>query len=86
MSTLPTITLNGTHPRSLVDDLCDAMTAITTAEATLREKAAPNARDYPGESFAAAQAEHGARLERLKSVHAELDALATFASDHPRAR
>jgi hypothetical protein len=86
MLTLPTITLHGTHPRSLVDDYCTAMSAIIAAEAVLREKAHPNARDYPGDTLVAAQAEHAARLLCLQGIRAELKTLATFASDHPRAQ
>jgi hypothetical protein len=85
MATLPTITLHGTHPRSLVDDYCAAMTALTKASSILSQHTNPNARDYPGDSLVAAQAEHQARLDRLAAIRAELEEIATFASDHPRA-
>ena len=85
MVTLPSITLHGTHPRSLVDDYCVAMSAITKASSVLSQHANPNARDYPGDSLAAAQAEHKARLDRLQAIHAELEEIAMFASTQPRA-
>ena len=75
---LPTVHLNGTSRQSLIDDNDAAYNALRAAVRAL-EKAAPNARDYyvQGDgAFANAVAQHVARLTALRSVLADLEAIA----------
>lgn len=75
--TVPTVHLNGTHPRDLSDALTNAGQAVRKAMEALGETA-PNARDYypqSPEAFSAAQTEHNARVLALKSVFVELVAI-----------
>ncbi len=73
----PTIHLNGTSRDSLFDSYCNAASALRNALAAL-EDAAPNARDYypQGEgAFISAALDHTARVDSLRRVLAEIDAL-----------
>ncbi len=70
----PTIHLNGTGRQALVDQLCDACTAINAAVSAMGE-ASPNGRDYyPQGPDALPQAlrEHQDRIARLIAVREEL--------------
>ena len=74
---VPTVHLNGTSRRELMEQICAAMTALQEAEAALR-RASPHGRDYypQGEhALARAQSDHTARLERLRSIYDELEAI-----------
>lgn len=70
----PTIHLNGTSRNALADQLRDAAYALADAIGALA-KAAPHGRDYyvqGAEAINEAIDEHNARLEKLRSVYAEL--------------
>lgn len=73
----PHVHLNGTSQESLANAYADAVTAVGKALEALYETA-PNARDfYPAmDRYKQAQLEHSARVEKLRSVQAELAALA----------
>lgn len=74
---VPTIHLNGTSARELVDQIETAMGALQTAITALGETA-PNGRDYyPQGPTAIGEAgrEHQARIDRLQGVRQELEAL-----------
>lgn len=76
--TVPTVHLNGTACDSLLDAHCGAGSALRAALDAL-ELTAPNPRDYYPQgdaAFAAAKREHADRVGRLRSVLAELEALA----------
>jgi hypothetical protein len=90
MIQLPTITLNGTSPDSLLDDYCTAASAIRKGRDAL-QKAAPNARDYcqgaaGSEDWMLARNEHFARLAALDGILADLEDLAQHASNVVDAR
>lgn len=75
---IPTIHLNGTSAQSLMDDLENAHEKIREAIQALSQ-CAPNGRDYYVQESGAlvvAQEEHQARMSKLVSIKAELEALA----------
>jgi hypothetical protein len=80
--TFPTIHLNGTSRKELVDGYVKAHSAVNAALAAVAATY-PNGRDYYPQGDRAIQLamdQHSARLEHLKQVLAELDELA-FAAD-----
>jgi hypothetical protein len=80
--TLPTIHLNGTSPKDLLDGYRNAMDAVGAAQAALC-KIEFNARDYyvvPG-SWEAARAEMKVRFEALEKIYVELTEIATHCCD-----
>ena len=89
---LPTIHLNGSSPRTMLDDCCEDMAALRHT-IRLLESHGPNGRDYytqlpnlvdeahPVDAFEVARAEHVDRLKRLQSVLRELETLAEHLSD-----
>jgi hypothetical protein len=81
----PTIHRNGTAAKDLLEGYCEAMTGLRDAIQAL-QKAGPNARDYYVQkehgAFEIARAEHEDRLERMRSVLKEMEALAEFVADH----
>ena len=83
MTAKPTINVNGTPQRELLDRQIEVIQALRYAITKLRE-AAPNARDYqtdrPGD-FTQAQVEHQSRLNKLSSIMNELDHIAEFIAD-----
>jgi len=79
----PLIHLNGTSPERLLDDYCRAANAVRAAIEAV-QLAAPNLRDYyPLEPacWNTAIGEHQSRMDRLRSVLAELEQLAEYACD-----
>jgi len=75
---IPHIHSNGTSRDVLVDDLCDAMNAIGDALNAIRDTA-PNRRDYytlPPVVWENAVAQHKARMDKLREVLNELEAIA----------
>ena len=75
---IPTIHLNGTSPAELVDQLCEAVTAISNAEKALA-KACPNGRDYylqGADAIQEALRQHANRLHHLRAVRDELSEIA----------
>ena len=77
---MPTIHLNGTHPKDLYEANCEARDAIREAVRML-QRTAPNGRDYYPQGMEAldrATREHSARLERLYAVAREMDALCEY--------
>lgn len=77
--TLPTITLNGTKKKVLIDDLCAAKHALYLAGIAL-EKAMPHPRDYPDNGtgsyvpWTKARDEHVALRKKLCEVFDAVDA------------
>ena len=74
----PTIHMNGTSRNSLLDEINDAMRALSVALEKLALMA-PNARDYypQGEdAFGKARQEHANRLTSVRKVREELKTLA----------
>ena len=79
----PTINLNGTAPRVLLDQHLKAIDTLRCAISTL-QSAEPSARDYqaaPIGTFTAAMEEHRDRLRRLRTVMGELQEIAEHISD-----
>lgn len=79
----PTIHRNGTSKRELIDQLCSAGNAVDDAIRSLCD-CAPNGRDYYPQGNGAitkADAEHRARIQKLRDVHAELMDLAEHIDD-----
>jgi non-ribosomal peptide synthetase component F len=81
MPQLPTLSLHGTSPESLLEDYQRVLTAVSNAIDVLRHDACPNPRDYPAEAFLRAQNEHRERMERLHDMHGDLEAIAIHAAD-----
>jgi hypothetical protein len=78
----PTINLNGTAPRVLLDQHLKAIDTLRYAISTL-QAAEPSARDYqiaPIGTFTAAMEEHRDRLRRLRTVMDELQEIAEHIS------
>jgi hypothetical protein len=79
----PTININGTSARELLEQQVTAITTLRAAISTV-QAAAPNGRDYqtalPG-MFHLAQVGHADRLARLESVMSELEQIAEHISD-----
>ena len=71
---IPTIHMNGTSQEQLMDALSEAVFSVMSAMIALRDTE-PNGRDYYPQGATAithALAEYHARLDRLRSVRAEL--------------
>lgn len=68
---LPTISLCGTPRHMLVSMRLDPHTSITESIRILRENA-PNQRDYPGDSWAAAVDVFNARVNALMDIADDL--------------
>jgi hypothetical protein len=80
MVTKPTINLNGTSAKQLLEEHLLAIDAMRTAIST-HAMTAPYGRDYqPTGAFAQAQLEHTSRRERLESVISELEQIAKYIS------
>lgn len=67
----PSLSINGTSAKSLLDGYLEARKALRVATNVLRDTW-PHARDYPQEDWPVAVAEHEDRLRRLASVYKEL--------------
>lgn len=75
---MPTIHINGTSPKVLLEDLLNAMNILQAARTAVMATA-PHARDYHRQGntvFVEAHKEHVNRLKRLEDVHAELYSIA----------
>jgi len=92
--TFPTIHLNGTSAQELLAKYQEAAHAVNIAMAMLA-LSGPHGRDYypqdqyrgEGKAIDAAYAEHCARMEKLKSVYEELQALVeNIVEQAPRTR
>lgn len=77
---LPLVSLGGTHPRDLYDQLTTALCAVVEARRVLRE-AAPNGRDYPGTTLAGAQHRARERESALDEVVEDLKLMLTHVVD-----
>ena len=80
---LPTIHMNGTSGRALLEGYCEAISAVQAALEALA-RAAPNGRDYypqGPDACAQADAEHDARKHALIKVMNELQVLAEHVAD-----
>ena len=81
MITMPTISLNGTSAKQLLEEYLLAVDAMRIAIST-HAMTAPHGRDYqPTGAFAEAQLEHASRRDRLESVISELEQIAEYISD-----
>ena len=81
---LPTIHRNGSHAATMLEDLMKTMSVLRAAIHHV-QNIGPNGRDYYPQGPAAiniAMAEHESRLERLESVHKELETLAEHIAHH----
>ena len=79
---LPDYGLNGSGAKNLLDDAVDAAEHLRDALAALR-KMMPNGRDYqlmPAGTCSEARVQHAARILKVDSVLAEVEALAIDAS------
>lgn len=79
----PTIHLNGTSREELLRQVCDAVAAVRTAIGALVDMS-PNGRDYypqGSDAINLAVKEHHARLEKLRAVQDELNAMAESIAD-----
>lgn len=79
----PTIHLNGSSPKELFENACEALGALRKAIAAV-EGTSPNGRDYYPQGDGAiktAVCEHASRIERLYSVLAELEDFAEHITD-----
>jgi hypothetical protein len=84
MVTKPTINLDGTPPRVLLEQQVVVIEAMRSAISRL-QSATPNARDYQTAlvgAFTSAMDEHRERVKRLVGVMRELDEIAEHISDH----
>lgn len=80
---IPTIHTNGTSRDDLVDQQTTAGSALRRALECM-QAAAPNGRDFYPQGDGAlklAQAEHGARIERVRSVLREVEQIAEAIAD-----
>ena len=80
---LPTIHINGTSAKQLLEDHCDAAHHVREALAALA-RCAPNGRDhYPQgpDAIQDAQREHMARADKLRAVLADLEKIAEHIAD-----
>ena len=83
---LPTIHMNGTSARELLEGYCNAISAIHDALEALA-RTAPNGRDYYPQgpnACAQADAEHNDRKHALIKVMNELQALAEHVADRQK--
>jgi len=82
----PTVHLNGTSAETLFQQNLAAAGALRAAIAALHA-AAPHGRDYyvqhdtEGDSYSKVRKEHDARVERLRSVLAEVEEIAEHAAE-----
>lgn len=86
--TLPTIHLNGTSADDLLEQQCNAASAIREA-ITAVANAGPNGRDYypqGPQAFTLATEQHRARLQKLQDVLTELEQLAEYIADEQMKR
>ena len=85
---LPTIHTGGTSRNQLLESYKESMTALRKAENVLQENG-PNARDYyiqGAEAFPQAVRDHEERIQKLRSVREELQAIAESILSQGRAR
>lgn len=74
---LPLLSLGGTPKGRLVDGLCEASSALRLALKAV-EETCPDGRDYARigpDALATATAEHRSRMDRLRAVLTEIEAL-----------
>jgi len=80
---LPTIHMNGTSARDLLEGLCKAASSLRQAIRDL-ENAGPNGRDYytqGPDAMAVAQREHQIRIDMLATVLADLNKISEHVAD-----
>ena len=86
--TLPTIHINGSSPKDLFENACEALGALRKAIQAV-EETSPNGRDYYPQgdgAIAVAISEHCDRIKRIQSVIADLQTLAEHIADAKAAR
>ena len=82
----PTIHMNGTSKADLLNQVCDALSALRKAQEAL-QCASPNGRDYYVQEAGAltkALDQHCARLRKLNEVKNELEAIAEHIAEVER--
>lgn len=80
---VPTVHLNGTSAKELLNQLKDAFTAVRQANEKLAQ-AAPHARDYyvqNDRAYALAREQHVQRVKSLEAVAADLERIAIAIQD-----
>lgn len=88
MITFPTIHLNGTSADDLLEQQCNAMSAIRDA-ITAVSNAGPNGRDYYPQGLQALQQateQFRARLQKLQDVLTEIEQIAEHIANEQIAR
>jgi hypothetical protein len=79
----PTIHLNGTSQRQLLEDQCNMVHALSTALDTMSEFG-PNGRDYypqGDQAFTRARKEHEERMAAVRKVKFEIEKIAEYVAD-----
>jgi hypothetical protein len=89
LSALPTLHINGTSGKNLLQVNRAALTAVQEAYRTIQQ-AAPHSRDFyvqanSAETWKQAHAEHVARLVALEKVRKELEAICLHVIDSGKA-
>jgi hypothetical protein len=87
---VPVININGSSPKTMVDDILTALKALNAA-ADAVVQTAPHPRDWQtvkdGDAlFRVARDQHHARLYRLGVTHAELEAVGIAIQEQQRER
>ena len=76
----PTIHLNGTSQKQLLDDYCDMGHALNAAMEKMIQNG-PNGRDYYPLGFVQARKENMDRIAKIHAVKAEIDQIAEYIAD-----
>ena len=76
----PTVHLNGTSQKQLLDDYCDMGHALNAAMEKMIQNG-PNGRDYYPLGFVQARKEHMDRIAKIHAVKAEIDQIAEYIAD-----
>lgn len=83
----PMINLNGSSAQDLLDQLTDAVLAVSAAYDAVANTA-PHGRDYQlnQDDYQIARVQHEARLVALQAINEELEAIAENVSEQQEAR
>jgi hypothetical protein len=90
MTEAPVINLNGSSPKTMIDDILTALNALNDATVAVA-RTAPHPRDWQtvkdGDSvFAVARRQHEVRLHKLHEIHDELEAIGLAIQEQDQAR
>ncbi len=81
--TFPTVHLNGTSARDLLNDVCKQLNALNAALEVMAATG-PNARDYYPQgsmAFPLARQEHSDRMDKIRMVIAEVGQTAEYLAE-----